>query len=496
MLLDLNKGLNLREMSLIPAYFFTEAKQLLRLGLPMVATQLFIMGMGFVDTIMAGHYSAADLAGVAMGGNVLWPVFMLMSGLTMALTPIVAQLRGAERVYDTGEKIRQGLWIACTTSVVIVAVLLNVEPLYVLAGVDPKVTEVAMGYLYACAWGVPPLMLYVALRFTAEGLGRTKPPMMIAASALVLNIPVNYMFIYGKFGMPELGGVGCGVATAVVNWFEFIVMMFVIRMPFFKETRLTEKPSWPDWKGIREILKIGLPIGASSFVSMMLYSIIGFLIAGIGVNEIAAHSIAGNLNWFTYVIPMSLGSAVSIRVGFAVGASDAETGRRVIRTTLTVTLCYAVFVTIMLILFRQFLVSLYTDDTGVLVIAATLMLFVAFYQIFDDLQGTITGTLRGFKDTLVPMIISLVSYWIVSLPLGYVLANGFLVVEPLGVYGYWAAMTFGLFLIATSVGTRLYFTSRRRLSEIDAAGSAQEVSRFSIAASSLAGSNPQGPGSP
>ena len=185
---------------------FLEGKQLLQLGVPMVATQLFIMGMGFVDTVMAGRYSAVDLAGVAMGGNVLWPVFMFASGLTMALTPIVAQLRGAARVADVGDKVRQGLWIALTMSLVILVVLLSVEPVYVWMGVDDKVIQIAVSYLKACAWGVPPVMIYVSLRFVAEGLGHTKPPMMIAAGALALNIPVNYMFIYGKFGAPELGG--------------------------------------------------------------------------------------------------------------------------------------------------------------------------------------------------------------------------------------------------------------------------------------------------
>jgi MATE family multidrug resistance protein len=450
-----------------PSQYLQEARQLLQLGVPMVATQLFIMGMGFVDTVMAGRYSATDLAGVAMGGNVLWPVFMFMSGLTMALTPIVAQLRGADEISESGEKIRQGLWIALATGVVTVAILLNVEPLYIWMGVDERVTAIAIGYLKACAWGVPPVLIYVSLRYTAEGLGHTKPPMVIAAATLILNIPFNYMFIYGKFGMPELGGVGCGVATSIVYWFEFLVMMYVIRLPFFVRTGLTATFSWPNFKGLKEILKIGLPIGASSFVGMMVYAIIGFLIAGIGVNEIAAHSIAGNLNWLTYVIPMSLGSAVSIRVGFALGAFDADAARRVIRTTLSVTLGYAFVVTFLLVAFRHYMVALYTTDAGVLAIAATLMLFVACYQIFDDMQATMGGVLRGFKDTLVPMIIALINYWFISLPIGYVLANGLFVVEPLGVYGYWYAMTFGLFLTASCVGIRLWFTTRARLRRLE-----------------------------
>lgn len=446
--------------------FAVESKQLMKLGVPMVATQLFIMGMGFVDTVMAGRYSSVDLAGVTMGGNVLWPLFMFCSGLTMALTPLVAQLRGAQRIEDVGEKARQGLWIAFVMSFVTIALMLNAEPFFVWLEVDQQVISVAMGYLSACAWGVPPVLIYVSLRFVAEGLGHTKPPMLIAAGALALNIPVNYIFIYGKFGAPELGGVGCGVATATVYWFELIVMLFVLRMPFFRKTQLLDKFSWPCSEGIREILKIGLPIAAQSFVGMMVFSVVGFMVAGIGITELASHSIAGNLNWLTYVIPMALGSAVSIRVGFAVGAFDPHAVRRIIKTVYQVTLCYAVIVSCLLIMARFALVSLYTRDPSVIALAATLMLFIAFYQIFDDLQAVTNGVLRGFKDTVIPMLVTLVSYWFIALPLGYLLANGLLLTAPMGVYGYWAGLTFGLFLAACATGTRLYFTTRVKLSEL------------------------------
>ncbi len=451
----------------LPPWFAKEVRHILQLGIPMVITQLFIMGMGFVDTVMAGRYSAEDLAGVALGGNVLWPVFMFFSGLTMALTPIVAQLRGGGEVAESGEKVRQGLWIALGCGILMTGILLGCEPLYRWLEVDEGVVEIALGYLFACAVGVIPAMLYISLRFTCEGLAHTKPPMIVAGSALLLNIPVNYMFIYGEFGAPELGGIGCGVATAAVFWFEFIVMLAITRMDFFKQTGLFDKFSWPNWAGFKEIMVIGLPIGASSFVGMMIFSIIGFLIARIGVNELAAHSIAGNLNWLTYVIPMAIGNAISIRVGFSIGALDVEGVQRVLKSALIIILGYAVVVTALLILFRHFLVSLYTTDEAVLTIAATLMLFIAFYQIFDDLLAAFNGALRGFKDTFVPMVISLVSYWFVSLPIGYALAEGMIDGVPaLGVYGYWSALTFGLFLTGICVGIRLYITTVRELQRI------------------------------
>jgi MATE family multidrug resistance protein len=442
--------------------FHIEGRALLSLGLPMIATQLFIMGTGFLDTAMAGHYSATDLAGVAMGGNVLWPVFMLMTGLNMALTPIVAQLRGAERVTEIGAVIRQGVWIALFTSALAIFIVVNAEPAYRLAGVDEGVIRVAMGYLQATAWGLPPVMVYVALRHTAEGLGHTKPPMVIAGAILPINGLLNYALIYGKFGLPELGGVGCGWATAAVFWLEPIMMLIVLRRPYFLATRLWDKLDPPNPLEIWRILRIGLPVGVTVFLEMAVYSAIGFMIGRIGVTELAAHSIAGNLNWLTYVIPMSLGSAASIRVGYYVGANDYTQARYSAATAFRISLVYALAVSGLLVAFRSTLVSVYSNDPAVLEIAMNLLLFIAVYQIVDDTQATTVGALRGYKDTRVPMLISLIGFWVIALPLGTVLAfGGFsgLGQPAMGVYGYWTGMTIGLFIVAIAVGVRLWRTS-------------------------------------
>ena len=439
--------------------FRVEARALLSLGLPMIATQLFIMGTGFLDTAMAGHYSASDLAGVAMGGNVLWPVFMLMTGLNMALTPIVAQLRGAGRVFEAGSVIRQGIWIALFTSALAILIILNAEPAYRLAGVDEEVIRVAMGYLEATAWGIPPVMVYVALRHVAEGLGHTKPPMVIAGAILPVNGLLNYALIYGEWGLPELGGVGCGWATAAVFWLEPIMMMFVLRRPYFLATKLWDRLDLPNPLEIWRILRIGLPVGATVFLEMAVYSAIGFMIGRIGVTELAAHSIAGNLNWLTYVIPMSLGSAASIRVGYYVGANDYAQARYSAATAFRISLGYAVLVSVLLVTFRATLVSVYSNDPAVLEVAMNLLLFIAVYQIVDDTQATTVGALRGYKDTRVPMVISLVGYWLIALPLGSVLAFGGFGLPAIGVYGYWTGMTIGLFIVAIAVGVRLWRTS-------------------------------------
>ena len=436
-----------------------ELAALFRLGWPMITTQMFIMATGFLDTAMAGNYGSADLAGVAMAGNLMWPFFGLMTGVTMALTPVVAQLRGAGRVMDAGERIRQGLWLTVPTSIVMVVVLANSKPIFTAAGIDPEVTRIAIGYLQAVCFGLPPVLLYVALRQTSEGLGHTLPPMWIAGAVLPLNALLNYGFIFGVWGFPELGGVGAGWATAIVFWVELLAMLLVTRRHYFVATGAFSRFSAPDPREIVRLLKVGLPIGLTFFVEMAIFALIGFLIGRIGVTELAAHSIAANLNWMTFVLPSALGAAAGIRVGFYVGARDLSTARFAAMTAWRFSFVYALVVSVLLFLARHQLVSIYTRDPAVELMAASLLVFIALYQIADDTQAVAAATLRGYKDTTVPMAYGTVGYWCIALPLGAALANGWLGYTALGVYGYWIGLTVGLGLVAIALGRRLVLTS-------------------------------------
>ena len=439
----------------------SELRELLRLAWPMMLTQLFIMGTGFLDTAMSGHYSAADIAGVATAGNILWPVFMLLTGITTALTPIVAQLRGAGDTGAAGVRVRQGLWIALAGAITLVVAILSAEPLLRLSWlqIDNSVVEIAMGYLRAVAWGAPAVVLYVALRNVCDGLGQTRPTMYISGFVLPINAFLNYSFVYGKFGFPELGGVGCGWATAIVLWIQLGLMLIVVKQSFFRRTNVFARLDAPDFGEMWRIIKLGLPIGLAMFLGMAVFAAVGLLVASIGVNALAAHSIAGNLNWLTYVIPMGLGAAASIRVGFFTGARNLPAARGAAATAYRFALVYAFIVSALLVLLRYNLVGIYTTDPAVIELAVTLLLFIALYQIVDDTQAVAVGALRGYKDTTVPMIFQAVGYWVIALPLGTALAFGWGGIEPLGVYGYWAGMTFGLFLVSCANGMRLWRTS-------------------------------------
>ena len=437
-----------------------EAKALVRLGAPMAATQFFIMAMGFLDTAMAGRYASTDLAGVALGGNVLWPVFMLLSGCTMAVTPIVAQLVGAERTDRVGIVLRQGLMVGLAASFVAIALVANAAPLFALFDVDAEAADIGVRYLDAAAFGLPAVLCYVVLRFGSEGLGHTVGPMVIAGLALVLNGVLNYAFIYGRLGAPELGGEGCGWATAIVMWFELGAMVVLARFRYFRVTGLWHRFEWPDWREIRHILVIGMPIGLSSFIGMGLFAIVGFFIGSIGVVPLAGHSIAGHINWATFVIPMALGGAAGIRIGFYVGAREFALARRVARVAFAISLGYAVTVSIALVLFRHAAASVYSNDPEVIALASSLILLVALYQVFDDTQATMAGALRGYKDTRAPMVYALLGYWVLALPLGTLLGFGHWGLPDLGVYGFWVALSVGLAVVALAMGARLYKTSR------------------------------------
>ena len=437
----------------------SELNVLLRLSAPMIATQFFIMGMGFVDTAMSGQYSSLDLAGVAMGGVILWPLFMLFAGVLTALTPMVSQHVGGGRRLAVGALIQQGIWVAMIFGVILFLLVRISEPLLILFDVAPEAVSIAMAYLKAASWGCPAVMLYVTLRYACEGLGQTLLPMLIAGTTLPINAGLNYVLIYGLFGAPELGGEGCGWATAITMWFELGVMLLVIRRPWLRNTGLFERVLKPKLATIKSILQVGLPIGMTMFLEMTVFSLVSLLVGSIGIAAIGANTIGGNLNWFVFVIPMALGSAASIRVGYHVGAKDYALAAKVARLSVLISATYAFLASLVLVLGREVLPRIYTSDPAVLALTAEVLLIVAAYQFFDCTQATMIGALRGYKDAQYPMIISIIGYWLIALPVGTILGWG-LLGWNLGVLGFWIGLGCGVGFVAFFAIVRLYRTSR------------------------------------
>ncbi len=436
-----------------------EFRTLVRLALPLMAAQLLQMAQGVMDTIMAGHLSAQDLAGIGLGLNVLWPSQFLVGGIVLAATPIIAQLRGAGRVADVGEVVRQGFWIVLFAALLLTLFWTNVEFVYVALHIDVPTRTIAQDYLYATSWGATPLLGYFLVRYLCEGMGETRPAMYIALAALALKLPLNYAFMYGHWGAPALGGAGCGWASALLWWAEFGGMLLVARLPFARATGLFSKFSWPDWSVLKRFVTVGAPIGATAFAEVFAFSLMGLLLGRFGPETLAAHQIAGNLNGVAFMVPLALGMATTIRVGYNVGANDFDRARLSALVAMKTAALFAVVVGVAMLLTRFFLVSLFSTDPEVNALAATVVIFVAAYQIADDTQVVAIGALRGYKDTQAPMWIALLGYWIVAVPIGCWLGFGLFVVQPMRIYGFWSGMTAGLGFVAIAATFRLWRTS-------------------------------------
>lgn len=427
-----------------------EFRQLLHLGLPVMGTQIAQMGIGITDSIMAGRLSAVDLAGVALGSNILWPSLMIFWGLLMAVAPITSHLKGARRVPEIGVMGRQALWLAGMSSVPVILVITNAQVILVWLQADPAMVAITTSYLQAIAWGMPGVLGYFALRYMAEGMGYTRPSFIIAMSALCLNVPLNYIFMYGEFGLPALGGVGCGVASAILMWFECLAMLFVVTRRRFQSYGLFSAFSWPQPKRLYQLIALGLPIGMTSFLEVAVFSVVPLLIAQLGVNAVGSHQIAMNTAGLAFMLPMALGHAASIRIAFNVGAGILEQARHTLRIALGMAVTIGAISGLTIFAGRDLIAALYTKEPAVTVLAAQLMLFAAAFQVFDCSQAVAIGALRGYKETRFPMLVNLIAYWLLALPLGYYLTYEFNSGQ-LGVRGFWLGLTLSIILVAAAV---------------------------------------------
>ena len=437
---------------------WVELRQLGRLALPLMGAQIAQMSMGVVDAVMAGNYSSVDLAGVALGGSVFWPFLLLMMGLIQAVTPMVSQLNGAQRHQEIGEFVRQGLWLAVIGGLTVAFIITHIESLYRFMQVDPAALEISIAYLERCAFGVPALMCFFCLRFLADGMGFTRPALLIAISALALKIPLNYIFIYGAFGLPEMGGVGAGLAQAMVMWLQFTLILIVVTRKRFAITGWMHKFSFPQWSHMRRLLVIGIPIGATIFAEVGLFSGTTLLLGRFGADVVASHNIAMNINGVLFMPAMAIGMAATIRIGFRIGAQEIAQARTSAALVIAATSVVALLGSACIYFLRFGLVALYTEDSSVMDLSSQLLLFVVFFLLFDALQATAVGALRGYKDTRTPMLIAMFSYWVVGLPSECALGFGWFG-EPMGVYGFWIGLAVGVGTAAVLLCTRLWRVS-------------------------------------
>ncbi|MBC9250543.1 MATE family efflux transporter [Pseudomonas alcaligenes] len=442
----------------------SELRALLALATPIIIAQLAYTSMGFVDAVMAGRVSPRDLAAVALGNSLWVPVFLLMNGTLLATTAKVAQRFGAGKQEEIGVIVRQALWLALAIGLGCATLLWNAEPVLRLMQVEPALSELAMGYLRGIACGFPAVALYHVLRCCSDGLGRTRPSMVLGIGGLLLNIPLNYVLIYGHLGFPAMGGAGCGWASGSVMWCMMLGMLWWVNWaPHYKPSRLFSHFEWPQWAVIRRLLAVGVPIGVAVFAESSIFSVIALLIGGLGATVVAGHQIALNFSSMIFMIPYSLAMAVTVRVGQALGRGEPREARFAAGIGMGSALAYACLSASLVLLLREPIAQIYSPDPQVIAVAATLLVYSALFQFSDAVQVTAAGALRGYQDTRVTMLITLFAYWGIGLPVGYSLGLADWFGEPSGPRGLWQGLVVGLTCAAVLLGVRLARSARRRI---------------------------------
>ena len=419
--------------------------------LPILIYQLANFSASFVDTTMTGQYDTLHLAGVSMATSLWIPFFDLLIGIVSALVPIIGHHLGQGKKEKIASDFYQFIYLSLGLSLILFALVFVGAPLVLSRlGLEPLVEEVAKNYLWYLALGIIPLLLFSTIRSLFDALGLTKLSMYLMLLLLPLNGTFNYALIYGALGFPEMGGAGAGLGTSLAYWVLLLISLLVavkhpkIRVYELWKIRPLEK------KGLIEGIRLGLPIGGTFFAEVVIFSVVGLVMAKFSSLIIASHQAAMNFSNLMYAFPMSISTSMSIIVSYEIGANRPDDVKKFCKLGRLTALGVAGFTFLFLYILRDRVAALYGSDTEFIRMTSVFLTYSLFFQLADTFAAPLQGILRGYKDTQVPFYLGLIAYWGVSLPLGLFLDY----YTSLGPYGYWIG------LIASLVTSGILFQWR------------------------------------
>ena len=387
--------------------------------LPILIYQLANFSASFVDTTMTGQYDTLHLAGVSMATSLWIPFFDLLIGIVSALVPIIGHHLGQGKKEKIASDFYQFIYLSLGLSLILFALVFVGAPL-VLAhlGLEPLVEEVAKNYLWYLALGIIPLLLFSTIRSLFDALGLTKLSMYLMLLLLPLNGTFNYALIYGAFGFPEMGGAGAGLGTSLAYWVLLLISLLVaVKHPKVRAYELWKiRPL--DKKGLIEGIRLGLPIGGTFFAEVIIFSVVGLVMAKFSSLIIASHQAAMNFSNLMYAFPMSISTSMSIIVSYEIGANRPDDVKKFCKLGRLTALGIAGFTFLFLYILRDRVAALYGSDTEFIRMTSVFLTYSLFFQLADTFAAPLQGILRGYKDTQVPFFLGLIAYWGVSLPLG------------------------------------------------------------------------------
>ena len=427
---------------------------LVKLGIPMIVSQLSGMLMGFTDTLLCGRYSALDLAATALATSFYLLVSIGAVGLLIALVPVVSSLNGAGRQKEIPGASWQGIYYSLIIAAAGLILLLLCQPLLGMMDITPELKAKSSAYLWAVTAGFPGYVLFVCLEAFSEGLKMTKPPMYISFAAVFLNAVLDYVLIFGAGPFPELGALGAGIATAAVSWSMAAGMAVYIRVS--KALRplsfFAERAPGISAASFRTMFHIGLPTSGAMVAELLIYSIAAIILAPLGEKVLSANQIVFNFISLVFMIPLGLAKALTVMVSFAIGERNLPEARRCTTSAQLLSFVLSAAVSAVIFAAPEAIAAIYTDDEAVITLLMPALLVAAVQPFPDFQQITAQGALRGYRETRSIFFVTLISYWIVGLPLGYALSMTDLIVPKMGMIGFWIGFLAGIF-----TASALYF---------------------------------------
>ena len=445
------------------------ARRIARLAWPVFVGQLSVLAFSTVDTVLVARHSAADLAALAVGSAAYVTTFVGFMGVVMAVAPIVGQLFGAGRHAEAGRQLHQAAWIAIALALLGSTLLAFPTPFLALSDATPEQAAKIRGYLLALAVALPASLLFSAYRGFNVAVSRPKAVMALQLGALALKVPLSVSLVFGveAVGLPPLGVVGCGIATAIAMWAQTVAAFVMLRRdPFYAPFRLTGRGlDAPDRRAIGPQLRLGLPSGAAVLVEVSGFTFMAIFIARLGETPVAGHQIAANLVALLFMLPLAIGHGASTLVAQRIGARDAAAARRLGWHGLVIGCALGAVNGLTLYALREPVLGLYTRDAAVAAAALPLLAFVALFHVADATQTVAAFVLRAWRIATVPLIVNATALWGVGLAGGYLLAFDPLGWAPAalhGARGFWFAATAGLLMTALALTAFLAWVLRRQ----------------------------------
>ena len=443
-----------------------ELKVFFSLAIPIYFSQLATHATGVIAAMMTGNYSTIDQAAVATGNMLFWPVFFGLGGSLFIVTAYVAQYYGAKKHEQIGPLLKQAFWLCIPLIILVSLYLAFADNLLNFFKTPLEVQKITKNYLLGLMIGTPALFLFQPLKSFSEGITRPLPITIINLGMVTLSAFLNYVLIFGKFGFPELGGTGCGISFAVSAWSALIALtIYIYFSKPYKKANLFRSFHGPDIKKIKEIFKLGFPIGACIFVEFGLFSGSGLLLSNLGENTIASHAIAMQVTTVTFMLPLSIGLAAAVRSGNLLGAGEFIRARFSSFFAIIIAVTLACFNFVLLYNFGTLFASYFNTDPEVIALSGSLIFIAAFMQISDGISFTGQGALRGYKDTLAPLYIMIIAFWCFGLPIGYMLGLTDILLPSLGAQGMWIGLCIGVLLASLLVFLRLNKTTKRAIND-------------------------------